>query len=103
MAAEAQPVDRGPGNPYPEGVMEVHLNNRELQAKVNKWVTETGRSADELVEDAMTGFFEELAQMRQMLDGRYEDIRSGRVKSIDGEEAFARLREKSEARRKNRV
>jgi hypothetical protein len=82
--------------------MEVHLNNPDLQAKVDQWVTETGRSADELVEDAMTGYFDELRVVRAMLDSRYEDFKSGRVKPMDGEEAFAKLREKSEARRKSR-
>ena len=33
------------------------------------------------------------------LDARYDDLKSGRVKPIDGDEAFARLREKSEQRR----
>ena len=82
--------------------MDVHLKNPELQAKVNHWVAETGRSADELVEDAMAGYFDELRQVREMLDSRYDDIKSGRVQPIDGEEAFARFRQKSEARRKNR-
>jgi hypothetical protein len=36
-----------------------------------------------------------------MLDSRYNDIKSGRLKPIDGEEAFARLRQKSEDRRAN--
>jgi hypothetical protein len=97
------PVDRRLGNPYPEGVMEVRVNNPDLEEKVNQWVTETGRSADELVEDAMAGYFDELRQVREMLDNRYDDIKSGKVKAIDGEEAFARLREKSEARRKSRL
>jgi hypothetical protein len=75
--------------------MDVHLKNPELQAKVSHWVAETGRSADELVEDTMTGYFEELRQVREMLDGRYDDIKSGRVQPIDGEEAFARLRQRA--------
>jgi hypothetical protein len=33
-------------------------------------VAETGRLADELVEDAMAGYFDELAQIRGMLDSR---------------------------------
>jgi hypothetical protein len=47
----------------------------------------------------MTGYVAELTQVRNMLDGRYDDIKSGRVKPIDGEEAFARLRQKSQDRR----
>ncbi|MEP6602038.1 MAG: hypothetical protein ABJB49_09560, partial [Nitrospirota bacterium] len=42
--------------------MEVHLTNPELQAKLDRWVTETGRGPDELVEDAMASYFDELAQ-----------------------------------------
>jgi hypothetical protein len=34
-----------------------------------------------------------------MLDSRYDDLKSGRVKPIDGEEAFARLKAKTEVRR----
>jgi hypothetical protein len=83
--------------------MDVHLNNPDLQAKVNQWVTETGRSADELVEDAMAGYFDELAQVRNTLDSRYDDIKSGKVRLIPGDEAFARLKAKSEARRKSQA
>jgi hypothetical protein len=32
-----------------------------------------------------------------MLDGRYDDLKSGRVKPVDGEEAFANLRRKSKS------
>jgi len=34
--------------------------------------------------------------MREMLDGRYDDIKSGRVKPIDGEEFFESLRRHAE-------
>ena len=47
----------------------------------------------------MAGYFEELAQVRETLDSRYDDIKSGKVKLISGEEAFARLMEGIEARR----
>jgi hypothetical protein len=33
-----------------------------------------------------------------MLDGRYDDLKSDRVKPVDGEDAFARLRQKSKER-----
>jgi hypothetical protein len=83
--------------------MAVQFNNPELQAKVEQWVAQTGRSADELVEDAMAGYFDELAQVRETLDTRYDDIKSGKVKLIPGEEAFARLKAKSDARRKSQA
>jgi hypothetical protein len=76
--------------------MDVHLNNPDLQAKLDRWVTETGRGPDELVEDAMAGYFDELAGARQMLDSRYDDLKSGRVKPIDGEEFFENLRRRED-------
>lgn len=81
--------------------MEVHLSP-ELQAKLDKLATDTGRSQEDFVEDAMAGYLDELGQVRGMLDSRYDDIKSGKVKPIDGEEAFNRLRQKSENRRSGR-
>jgi hypothetical protein len=62
--------------------MDVHLTHPDLQAKLDRWVTETGRGPDELVEDAMAGYFDELAQTREILNSRYDDLKSGRVKPI---------------------
>jgi predicted transcriptional regulator len=78
--------------------MEVRLKP-ETESRLQELAAQTGRAPDELVEDAMVGYLQELAHTRQILDGRYDDIKSGRVKPIDGEEAFARLRHKSEVRR----
>lgn len=72
--------------------MDVHLANPDLRAKLDRWVTETGRAPDELVEEAMAGYFDELARARQMLDSRYDDLKEGRVKPVDGEEFFENLR-----------
>jgi hypothetical protein len=80
--------------------MDVHLNNPDLQAKLDRWVSETGRGPEELVEDAMAGYFEELTRMRQMLDSRYDDLKSGRVKPISRDELLAYFREKSAAARR---
>jgi hypothetical protein len=79
--------------------MNVHLNNPDLQAKLERWVTETGRGPDELVEDAMAGYFDELARIREVLNRRYDDLKSGRVKPISRDEIVAYFREKSAARR----
>jgi predicted DNA-binding protein len=82
--------------------MEVQFSP-EIQARLDRLANETGRAKDQLVQDAMPGYLDELEQTREMLDSRYDDIKSGRVQPIDGEEAFARLREKSEARRNGRA
>jgi predicted DNA-binding protein len=93
-------VDRKQRKQYIWG-MEVQFTP-EIQARLDQLASETGRSKTEFVQDAMAGYFDELAQVRSMLDSRYDDIKSGRVKPIDGEDAFARLRAKSEARRNSR-
>ena len=78
--------------------MEVHFKPH-LQAKLDELATETGRPTGELVEAAVAGYFDELAQTRDVLNSRYDDLKSGRVKPIDGEEAFARLKAKTKGQR----
>jgi predicted transcriptional regulator len=79
--------------------MEVQLEP-DLQAKLDRIARESGRAAADLVHDAVAGYVDELAETRQMLDSRYDDIKSGKVKMIPGDEAFARLMAKTEAERK---
>jgi hypothetical protein len=79
--------------------MEVHFTP-ELEKKLNDLAALSGRRADELVQDAVAGLVDELVETREMLDRRYDDIKSGKVKMISGEEAFARLIAKTEAERK---
>ena len=75
-------------------VMVVNLKP-ETESRLQELAATTGRAPDDLVEDAMSGYLAELTEVRSMLDGRYDDIKSGRVAPIDGEDAFARLRQKS--------
>jgi putative addiction module component (TIGR02574 family) len=82
--------------------MELHLAP-ELQAEVDRLLTETGCSPEQLVEDALAIYFAEAAAMRETLDSRYDDLKSGKVKAIPGDEVRARLREKSAARRSTPV
>ncbi|MGP8245888.1 MAG: hypothetical protein ACLQVN_15380 [Bryobacteraceae bacterium] len=74
--------------------MEVHLAP-DLQAKIDQLVIETGRAPDKLLEDAMAGYLAELAETRDTLNSRYDDLKSGRVKPIPGKEVEAYFREKS--------
>jgi hypothetical protein len=73
--------------------MEVHFAP-ELQAKLDRLVIETGRPVEELIEDALAGYLPELTQTREMLDSRYDDLKSGKVKPIDGEAFFESLRQR---------
>ena len=78
--------------------MEVHVTP-ETAKKLTDLATASGRAPEEIVEDALAGYLEEISLARKTLDSRYDDLKSGRVKPIDGEEAFRTLREKSERRR----
>ena len=63
--------------------------------------TET-KTVNELVEDTMIAYVEELTQVREMLNSRFDDLETGKMQPIGGAEARAWLREKSEARRAER-
>jgi len=75
--------------------MEVHLRP-ETESRLQELATKSGRAPNDLIEDAMTAYLQELSQARGMLDSRYDDLKSGCVQPVDGEEAFAKLRRKSE-------
>jgi len=78
--------------------MEVHVT-AETAKKLKDLAATSGRAPEDIVEDALAGYLGEVASVRKTLDSRYDDLKSGRVKPIDGEEAFRKLREKSERRR----
>jgi hypothetical protein len=82
--------------------MEVHFTP-DVQAKLEQVARDSGRRSEEVIEDALTGYFDELRYTREMLDRRYDDLESGNVAPIDGEEAFRSLLEKTEAQRKRRL
>ncbi len=71
----------------------------DVQAKLDQMARDTGRRSDELVQDAVMGFFDEIAFTRDMLERRYRDLEAGGVQPIDGEEAYRRLMAKTEERR----
>jgi len=69
----------------------------ETESRLQELASKTGRAPGDLIEDAMAGYLQELAQVRGMLDARYDDLKSARVTPVDGEEAFANLRRKSKS------
>jgi len=78
--------------------MEVHFKP-ETESRLAELASKSGRATDDLVEDALAGYLAEVAEVREMLDGRYDEIKSGRVKPIEGEAAFETLRSKRKDRR----
>jgi predicted DNA-binding protein len=71
----------------------------DTESRLNELAAQTGRSPADLIEDAMAGYLAETVDTRRMLERRYNDVKSGRVQAIDGEEAFDRLRGRSKDRR----
>ncbi len=49
--------------------------------------------------ECLANLREAITLVSSTLDRRYADLKSGRVKPISGDDVFARLREKSAARR----
>jgi hypothetical protein len=78
--------------------MEVHFTP-DVEKKLHDLARQSGRGTDELLQDAFTAYLEEVVQTREVLNSRYDELKSGRVQPIDGEEAFARLKAKTEAQR----
>ncbi len=73
--------------------------NPETEKKLKELSMQSGRRTDDLVEDAMAAYFDEVLQAREMLDSRYDDLKSGKVKPISRDEVIAHFREKSAGRR----
>ena len=81
--------------------MEVHFT-AETEKKLKELAAQSGRgTADELVRDVVEGYLDELAQTREMLSDRYDNLKSGRMRPIPGEEIVAHFREKSAAARRS--
>ncbi len=49
-------------------------------------------AAAELVQHVVEGYFDELVQTREMLNSRYDDLKSGRVKPISRDEVIGHFR-----------
>lgn len=80
--------------------MEIRLKP-ETESRLNELASKSGLRTDELVEDAMAAYLVEVADVRNMLDSRYEDIKSGRVKPVDGETFFEDLRWREDELKRN--
>ena len=81
--------------------MEVHFKP-DTESRLSELASRSGRATDDLVEDALSGYLAEIAEVREMLDGRYDDIKSGRVQPIDGEAFFDNLRQREDERLEQR-
>ena len=75
--------------------MEVHFKP-DTETRLTELAYKSGRATDDLVEDALAGYLAEIAEVHEMLDARYDDLKSGRVEPIDGEAFFDNLRQRED-------
>lgn len=75
--------------------MEVRLKP-ETESRLNELASKSGRPRDDLIEDAMAAYLTEVAELRIVLDTRYDEVKSGRVKPVDGEAFFDYLRRREQ-------
>jgi hypothetical protein len=78
--------------------MEVHFAP-DLEQKLKEIAARAGQDADALVQDVVAGYVDEVAAVRAMLDGRYDDIKTGRTQLIDGGDALTRVRQRIDSHR----
>jgi predicted transcriptional regulator len=80
--------------------MEVHFTP-DTQSRLSELASKSGRTTDELIEDAMAGYLAEVSQTRNALDARYDDLKSGAVDTVDGETFFKELRRREDVLLRN--
>ncbi len=79
--------------------MEVHFA-ADVEKKLNDLAARSGCRTVEILEDALVGYLDEVAETQSKLGTvAMTTSRGGRVKPIDGEEAFSRLKANTEAQR----
>ena len=74
----------------------------ETESRLNELASKSGRPANDLVEDAMAAYLSEVVEVRNLLDNRYDDIKSARAKPVDGETFFEDLRRREDELLKRR-
>ena len=68
----------------------------ETESRLLELAARMGRTPEDLVEDAMAGYLAELSEVRETIESRYDDFKSGRTKPIDGEAFFESLRQRED-------
>jgi predicted DNA-binding protein len=80
--------------------MEVRFT-AETEKTIRQLAADSGQATDDIVEDAMVAYIKKLGDLRQTLDSRYDDIKSGKVKLISGDEIEAYFAQKGNSDREH--
>jgi hypothetical protein len=78
--------------------MEVDLSP-EAEETLKRRAAQRGLSAHDLAVSLLQEHIEELNRTETMLDGRYDELKSGRVQLVPGEEVTKYFRKKSDSAR----
>lgn len=76
--------------------MEVHLPPKD-RARLTDIAEKTGRPESEIVREVMHTYLDGMDEVREMLDGRLEDIESGRVEPVTAEQLQENLARRKQA------
>ena len=71
----------------------------EHEAWIKELARQTGRDNNEVLGEVIDSYFAELGRINATLDRRYDEIKTGEIKPIRGDDVFERLRRTSEGRR----
>ena len=73
--------------------MQIHLS-AEVEARLDELSGGTSAGRDEVIGDALAGYFDEVAEVRRMLDRRYDELDGGRVNAVPAAAIAAHFRAK---------
>jgi predicted DNA-binding protein len=71
----------------------------DTEKKLNELAAQSGGTADGFVRDVVEGYLDESMEIQAMLDSRYDDLKSGKVQLVAGEDVESYFRGKSNAAR----
>jgi predicted transcriptional regulator len=75
-------------------VMPITLQNPDLDQKLRSLAAETGTSPEALAEETLTSYFAAAADLGDVFEQRLREVEQGKVETVDGEQAFARLKKR---------
>lgn len=72
----------------------------DVQSRLDQIAQQTGRPAADVVQDAVQSYVDDVSVLRESLDRRYDEVKSGQVQLIPGEEVEGYFAKKIAAARK---
>ena len=80
--------------------MNVHVSD-ELVKRLHDLAAASGRKPDDLVQDALAGYLDEVTALRETLDARYQGFSSSSVQPMSADDVLRRFQDKSRTHRQS--